>query len=239
MGINFSVMKQTEQRVICILGMHRSGTSCLAGSLEEAGVFLGDVSRKNPYNLKGNLENLKIMKLHDNLLIANGGSWDSPPKLVIWSKAHKIRRDKILKEHENIPLWGFKDPRTLFTIEGWMEVLSNISFVGIYRNPLSVAQSLQRRDKFSIEKGVNLWLVYNKKLLEYHNKYSFPIISFDLEKEISNQKIALLLSRLELPFPTERLNFFDPGLRHFEKEYDIPLNKDANNLYEELKKLSL
>ena len=29
--------------VICILGMHRSGTSSLAGCLQEAGLELGDV----------------------------------------------------------------------------------------------------------------------------------------------------------------------------------------------------
>jgi len=30
---------------ILILGMHRSGTSCLAGCLEEAGLYLGDVTK--------------------------------------------------------------------------------------------------------------------------------------------------------------------------------------------------
>ena len=35
-------------RVVCILGMHRSGTSCLTGSLQQAGLFLGDCHTWNP-----------------------------------------------------------------------------------------------------------------------------------------------------------------------------------------------
>ena len=41
---------------LLILGMHRSGTSCLAGMLRDAGVFMGEVSEANAYNRKGNLE---------------------------------------------------------------------------------------------------------------------------------------------------------------------------------------
>jgi hypothetical protein len=67
-------VKGFNKMIISVLGMHRSGTSSLVGSLEEAGVFLGNVQRVNPNNPKGNLEHLKIMKLHDDLLAENGGS---------------------------------------------------------------------------------------------------------------------------------------------------------------------
>ncbi|HBM84618.1 MAG TPA: sulfotransferase family protein, partial [Halieaceae bacterium] len=35
-------MTSQPRRVIAILGMHRSGTSCLTGSLQEAGLELGE-----------------------------------------------------------------------------------------------------------------------------------------------------------------------------------------------------
>lgn len=41
---------------VLILGMHRSGTSCLAGSLQEAGLYLGEVNTAAPHNAKGNRE---------------------------------------------------------------------------------------------------------------------------------------------------------------------------------------
>ena len=42
---------------VAIVGMHRSGTSCLAGCLEDLGLTLGKVNRAAPHNLKGNNEN--------------------------------------------------------------------------------------------------------------------------------------------------------------------------------------
>jgi len=118
-----------KQKVICVLGMHRRGTRCLTGTLEEAGVFLGPISRKNDYNPKGNYENSKIMALHDDLLLTNGGSWDSPPRHVIWSERHKTIRDEIISDYEGTACWGFKDPRTLFSLEGSSRPPSDVGHV--------------------------------------------------------------------------------------------------------------
>jgi hypothetical protein len=226
-----------EQKVICILGMHRSGTSCLAGSLEEAGVYLGDVQRKNPYNLKGNCEHLKIMGLHDDLFAANGGSWDNPPLRVIWSDKHRMLRDEIIREYLDVPVWGFKDPRALFALDGWREVLPAISLVGTFRHPLAVARSLQVRNQFTLDKGYQIWLAYNRRLLEYLLGCGFPVISFDLEEEAYKQKLMELLPRLGLPSLSAQFVFYESGLRHGEKE-DIPLPDDVRQLYEKLLELA-
>ena len=95
-----------KSRVICVLGMHRSGTSCLAGTLQEAGVFLGDVVTRAPHNLKGNRENMRIMSLHDNLLKRTGGTWDEPPPEVHWQPRHRSEQRDILREYADVPLWG-------------------------------------------------------------------------------------------------------------------------------------
>ena len=47
---------------VIILGMHRSGTSCLTGCLKEYGLHLGDVSESNKHNKKGNQENKEVFK---------------------------------------------------------------------------------------------------------------------------------------------------------------------------------
>ena len=64
-------MTSQPRRVIAILGMHRSGTSCLTGSLQEAGLELGEHHTWNPYNRKGNRENQDFVDLHDAILAAN------------------------------------------------------------------------------------------------------------------------------------------------------------------------
>lgn len=112
-------LQQSDQRAIIILGMHRSGTSCLAGSLEEAGVFLGPVSRENLYNPKGSRENRAIMELQDLVLSDNGGSWDSPPVKIHWSEERRMIQAQLLEVYCDQKIWGFKDPRTLILLDGW------------------------------------------------------------------------------------------------------------------------
>ena len=72
-------------RVLAVLGMHRSGTSWLAGSLEEMGVALGEVSTADPHNRKGNRESPELMALHDGVLRGNDGSWKRPPRRRVWT----------------------------------------------------------------------------------------------------------------------------------------------------------
>ena len=55
-------------RVVAVLGMHRSGTSALAGSLEQHGLFLGRVSTSNPHNPKGNRESAEVRRLNEDVL---------------------------------------------------------------------------------------------------------------------------------------------------------------------------
>ena len=76
------------KRVLAILGMHRSGTSCLAGSLQKAGLFLGKHHTWNEHNKRGNRENQDIVDLHEELLRANEGKWHQPPKTNDWTKQH-------------------------------------------------------------------------------------------------------------------------------------------------------
>ena len=61
-------------KVICVLGMHRSGTSCLVGSLQKAGLHLGKHHTWNRYNRKGNRENQDIVDLNRAVLEFSGGS---------------------------------------------------------------------------------------------------------------------------------------------------------------------
>jgi hypothetical protein len=102
-----------DQRVIAILGMHRSGTSCLIGSLQKAGLHLGKHNTWNDHNLRGNRENDDIIRLNEALLNDNGGSWKNPPANVVWSRKHYKRAREIIASYRDHDLWGFKDPRTL------------------------------------------------------------------------------------------------------------------------------
>jgi hypothetical protein len=208
-------------KCILILGMHRSGTSCLAGSLQQHGVYLGKVFEQNPHNKKGNRENADIMKLNNDLLEANGGSWDQPPLELHWDKEHERSRDTIIEGFlgSGSNYWGFKDPRNLLTFEFWMDGLKNVNvnIVGSYRNPLLAANSLHTRNKMSMDKGLLLWEIYNKKLIELYETDRFPMVSFDVDVEEYQRLIYWVLHTLEIT-PNQNIDelFFDESLRHGE-----------------------
>jgi hypothetical protein len=198
---------------VLILGMHRSGTSCLAGSLEEAGLYLGEVNTAAPHNAKGNRESRAIMDLQDDLLRANGGDWDAPPREVIWPVEYRARRDAIIATYPTDRIWGFKDPRTLLTLSGWLEALPSVRFVGTFRHPLAVAASLQARNGIAIEKSLALWETYNRLLLGYQRQWDFPMVSFDWPPERYGQRLRTLAAALNLTVPPAGFSFFESALR--------------------------
>jgi hypothetical protein len=231
--------KKTEQKTFAILGMHRSGTSCLAGVLEEWGVTLGEVSKKNPHNIRGNQENQEIVSLHDLLLEANGGSWDRPPERVVWSDDHRQARDAIIERYRLHSCWGFKDPRTLLALEGWLEAIPDLRMVGTFRHPLAVAASLGRRNQFPAGRSIGLWKIYNQKLLMVQSQFDFPIISFDEPPEEYRSSLVRLRELMGLGGDPE-IGFFEAELRNqFASSKTDPLSEEVAALYEDLQKVAL
>ena len=199
--------------------MHRSGTSCVAGTLEQAGVFLGEVATQNLYNAKGNRESEGIRAVNGLVLRDNGGDWNRPPLTVpiVWKDERRAMRDAIIRSYERQPLWGFKDPRALLTLDGWLEALPQLEFVGVVRHPLAVARSLRDRPNGPpLADGVRLWRIYNQQLLARWRQVPFPIVSFDAESEVLDANLRKMIQALELAVPTHHRSerFFDPKLKH-------------------------
>ena len=225
-------------RVICVLGMHRSGTSCLAGSLEQQGLFLGEVNTAAPWNKRGNRESFTIMDLQGDILASSGGSWERPPAVVEWRAEHFERARAILAEHAGHAVWGFKDPRTLLTFEGWRELVPDIEPVAIFRHPLRVAQSLQSRNELPLEAGMALWRTYNERLILLHDREPFPVVSFDDEPGSLAAKLREAGEALGLGPPPAGDPFFADELRTAPAEGDsVPADVEA--LYEELRRRAL
>jgi len=232
-------MKVETTSPIIILGMHRSGTSCLAGTLENAGVNLGEVSNKNKFNLKGNKENSLIMKLNDEILKDNNGSWDSPPPKMNWNSTH-IKNGNDIANHfthnDYNKLWGFKDPRTLLTFDYWNSIFPNATLIGAIRSPSQVSLSLHNRDsQISFEKGLSLWLQYNSILLKLLKEKTFPLLSFDAtSEEYENKTTALLKHLFPANLNTHEKVFFDNKLRSKTEVNKMKIPKEINDCYEEL-----
>ncbi len=205
------------KEAIIILGMHRSGTSCLAGCLKTLGLNLGTVSDYNTYNKKGNQENKKVFKLNESILNDHASSWDRPPKkpLNLNKKSIQAIKDVIAMYHDGEKPWGIKDPRMLMTYEHWKPLLPPHSLVGTFRHPLAVAESLFARDAFPIpkEKGLQMWLTYNNKLIDIHHKTGFKLINFDLPKDEYIAYVHHMAQSLDLSQNSNEV-FFESTLRN-------------------------
>ncbi|MEE4659569.1 MAG: sulfotransferase [Halieaceae bacterium] len=207
-----------SQMIVCILGMHRSGTSCLTGSLEQAGLVLGDVHTWNPYNQRGNRESQAIVDFHDALLAANGGSWDQPPKKLRFC-AKDVSRARALIEHSaGDGPWGFKDPRSLLALPVWQAAAPGVRFIGIFRHPLAVAESMRYRagGKIPIQQGVALWHHYNRLLYRAWKQQRFPILCFDWEEAVFKQKVRDIQHELGLQSGADGEPFYSSDLKHFD-----------------------
>ncbi len=227
----------TMPKVICILGMHRSGTSCLTGSLQEAGVDLGDCHSWNPHNRKGNRENQEIVDLNDAVLHSNGASWDNPRSTIRWSTEH-LREARRLVTSSTSPCFGFKDPRTLLTLKGWSAAVPELSYIGIFRDPMNVAQSLKNRSGMSIEDGLGLWYQYNRRLYLHYRRHRFPVLCFDDEESLFKRKLKKILTQQGLHDESKDSQFYDSKLRTAKGDGVQSLGWQISGLYKILKKIA-
>lgn len=221
-----------RRKVIAILGMHRSGTSMLTGTLEQAGLFLGEVNTENSHNEKGSKESNFLMQFHEEILNENRGSWDLPPYQTIWSANKRTIRDFYIHKFRNQKVWGFKDPRSIFLLDGWLEAIPNLQKVGIFRHPSLVTQSLMSRNNFTEEQGLDLWIRYNRKMLEIFKQKRFPIIEFVDNAATMKTQLMKVIEKLELNTEVD-LDFLDETLIHNKEIKEVKW--EAMKLYNQFK----
>lgn len=197
---------------IAVIGMHRSGTSCLAGCLEDLGLSLGEVVTSAPHNKKGNRENPRFWPVHDAVLQRVGAAWDAPPaEPVVWTPQEKADLKAVLADYDALPLpWGFKDPRATVLLDGWFEILPDLRLIGSIRHPLAAAGSLTARNGFDLERGLSIWAGYNRALLRWRDKIAFDVIDYDAvdyEARVRRaaQRLGLDAAR-PMPFRESSLN---------------------------------
>lgn len=165
-------MSQGKQVAILVLGMHRSGTSALAGMLGHLGVGLGGrLKPAAPDNPKGFWELEPVVEVHECLLNGLGRSWDDVrplPEGWLDSEAadRAIRALDLLLETEfrNESLWAVKDPRLCRLLPLWRRLLDRRGVEArvllVRRSAKEVAASLEQRNGIPAELGRLLWARY-------------------------------------------------------------------------------
>ncbi|MEH6518551.1 MAG: hypothetical protein V7742_17880 [Halioglobus sp.] len=155
---------------ILVLGMHRSGTSALAGVLSQLGVSFGDklIPAIEGVNEKGFFEHTDLVAANEAVLDTLGRSWlnlDAMPYLWWQQEALKELSSEITavlqRDFEEKDVWGLKDPRLCRLMPLWKQLLIEAGVesrvILCFRHPLEVAGSLCRRDGLDFNLAIVMW----------------------------------------------------------------------------------
>jgi len=154
--------------LISIIGMHRSGTSALAGALHKLGADLGPESSwlgpaaDNPH---GFFEYAPVVDIDRKILAALGGTWSSPPPLPpAWVEDDHLSelRDQATELAKEMPSrMVVKDPRLSLVQPLWEEVTTVPASILCIRHPIAVSKSLRKRNGLTVDQSLFLWFRYS------------------------------------------------------------------------------
>ncbi|CAB9512836.1 Glycosyl transferase [Seminavis robusta] len=225
-----------------VLGMHRSGTSMMSGLLVQGSGYNvgGPLIGAHFDNQKGFFERIDAVLQNDEFLKSQRMWWSSgvrgydADKAAADLKAGSIpfkegtKTLEFLNDPKNIP-WMQKDPRMCITLKTWLTLLkTQPAVLFTYRHPLEVALSLVHREKFELEHGLRLWIIYNMKAIQNSQGVCRVLSSndailanpLDEIKRIANE----LTTRCGVPEAPKEITqedvdkFIDPNMQHGKKE---------------------
>lgn len=226
----------SKKKVIFILGMHRSGTSALAGALHHCGIAGGTLLMEPAFdNEKGFFENQAAVRINEAILSDWGLSWQSPFLLpASWAN------DSLMKKHQqaighflevelsNNPTLYLKDPRLCLLLPAWQPVLERqgieAAYLHIFRHPAEVAASLLRRNEMPSNHALSLWANHHL-LAEYHTRHGSRIfVAYEDLLQAPAQVVETLLTKLQVAtvgadqqvVKDKLQDFIEQKLRHHE-----------------------
>lgn len=237
-------MRQNTSLVV--LGMHRSGTSLLTGLLSQVGVNMGRrlYAPQQGVNEKGFWEHEDIVDTHDELLLALNSQWDDLLPLADqwWERDSaqlfiKKLTKYVQRDFHNTPVWAIKDPRMCRLLPLWFSIFKAQSIIPLFvcmnRNPFEVVASLRKRDGFSEEKALVLWLSHTLLAERYTREQRRVFIDFNQVVSDPIETLSKIEYQLQLTFPVsvseanqKILTFVSPDLRHHNMDND----KDRNSV---------
>jgi hypothetical protein len=228
--------------IVVVLGMARSGTSCLTRILHRAGMYLGEEELGTAAfdNLEGYMEATEPFEIDSQILRLSGapGPWDPAPKQLVCDAETTARMVRFLDKLRQHPVSGWKDPRTTLTFGAWKPHLGHYRVVACVRHPMNVVRSLQVRHQWPLAQALGLWTMYNECLLRYlEAERDFHLFDFDAPAEILAARARSICASLGLRADQDETATFNPYLRHHTEPEPIP-DAHAEVLYARLKELA-
>jgi hypothetical protein len=173
---------------LLITGMHRSGTSAVAGLVDRLGCCFGPADQRvDPHdcNEKGFYERKDVVALNDRILGGCGAQWYQPHRFAWGLLDKELRRglgfeiSELLRGLGDANPWYIKDPRLCLTFSLWREALAHSLVLFTVRNPLEIARSLARRGDCGVPTGLALWEVYTHRLLDQLGDVPVELVQYE------------------------------------------------------------
>jgi hypothetical protein len=191
---------------VLVLGMHRSGTSAVAGLLAAAGLNAGRQDGSSSIRLEnpdGFFERDDVVAYDERLLAALGWTWDTPDALPLSRPpdlADLVEEGRRLFEADALDggTWLAKDPRMSLLLPWWRRILlDRVVAVVCLRDAAEVSWSLAVRDGFPHELGLSLWAAYHRHLAAGLNGLPTVAIDYGALTERPLELVEKLLGALE------------------------------------------
>jgi len=157
-------------KAVIVLGVHRSGTSAIAGALALLGFHPGAnlLPAVAGVNDNGFFEDQRVVGLNDEILALCDQDWRWPLSLPAdWQSLPEIaplrkRARALLVEQNGHHRWLLKDPRMCQTLPLWLAELDALGvsphLLLVVRDAKEVAASLNKRDALAAPIAESLWL---------------------------------------------------------------------------------
>lgn len=218
---------------LVIVGMHRSGTSLVAQACSAAGISAGppeEMLAAQSDNPAGFFEHRNLVALNDDLLESSGASWFAPGRVI---QRDVPLPDAGLKLLEHLRASGngqflLKDPRLCLTWPVWEDQIEDPTLLYVYRDALSVARSLNRRNHFPLQLGLLLWEDYNRRALRYLADATGSTLAVSYDSILESPKVLrTTLEALQAGGfrcdPSAAESVVNSELRHVRRRDDDPL----------------
>lgn len=211
---------------IIITGMHRSGTSMIAGVLQICGLYLGsNLLGPMKSNAKGHFEDRGFLQINEEILKANGGRWNKPPRLVSMpGEAYLKKMRAFIAGFPRTRPVGWKDPRACLTLEVWKQAIEpeELKVILVSRPVDEIAASLKKRNGMGYATAETLHFQYQKAAIQAldRNKIKWQPAYYPEIMTHGKKALKPILKFIGLEFePEDRLtaeilDFIDPDLWH-------------------------
>lgn len=198
--------------MILVTGMHRSGTSLVAMTMETLGISFGPQEafyEADRWNARGYFERRDVMDINNRMITglprtkSGVSAVAGQMRYLMEPNLHRILgrgpqfQDDMRTVSNEIGSGAVKDPRLCLTWSAWAERVDIESCVLSVRHPLEVADSLRRRQRIPLSIGLRFWRYHIRALREI-TPTNLLVVSLDSLIEQPGDEIELLIDRMGL-----------------------------------------